>query len=117
MFLSYVLLQYRLSLNFFVILFQRPTYGSSRNQINRSANQDNFSFRKSKKVLETRSLPRREGLRPRRSKAVPREQLMIESEDEQGTSEDKVDEDETENGNDVDDNDADGREGEDEGEG
>ncbi|GFY92817.1 cell division cycle protein 48-related [Actinidia rufa] len=93
-----------------------PTYGSSRNQINHSANQDDFSFRKSKKILETRSLPRREGLRPRRSKAVPREQLMMESEDEQGTSEDKVDEDETENGNDVDDNDADGREGEDEGE-
>ncbi|XP_057498909.1 ATPase family AAA domain-containing protein At1g05910-like [Actinidia eriantha] len=93
-----------------------PTYGSSRNQINHSANQDDFSFRKSKKILETRSLPRREGLRPRSSKAVPREQLIIESEDEQGTSEDKVDEDETENGNDVDDNDADGREGEDEGE-
>ncbi|PSS35865.1 ATPase family AAA domain-containing protein [Actinidia chinensis var. chinensis] len=93
------------------------TYRSSRNQINRSANQDDFSFHKSKKVLETRSLPRREGLRPRRSKAVPREQLIIESEDEQGTSEEKVDEDETENGNDVEDNDVDDREGEDEGEG
>ncbi|KAH7835155.1 hypothetical protein Vadar_023398 [Vaccinium darrowii] len=105
----------------------RPTYRSSRNPISSRASQDDFSFRKRKKAYETRSLPRREGLRPRRSKALGRDQLNIESDDEQGTSEEKVAEDETENGHDVedddDDDDADDREdqevgdGEDEGEG
>ncbi|KAL6970767.1 hypothetical protein U1Q18_030455 [Sarracenia purpurea var. burkii] len=95
----------------------RPTYRSSRNQINSSARQGNFSFPKRKKVLETRALPRREGLRPRRSKGAAREPLIIESDDDQGTSEEKVGQDETENVNDVEDNDADGVEGEDEGDG
>ncbi|CAL5417016.1 unnamed protein product [Camellia sinensis] len=83
------------------------------NRIDNSASQDDFSSHKRKKVLETRSLPRGEGLRPRRSKAVAREQLIIESDDEQDTSEEKVGQDETENGNDVEDNDADDGEGQD----
>lgn len=95
----------------------RPTYRRSRNRIDNSASQDDFSSHKRKKVLETRSLPRREGLRPRRSKAVAREQLIIESDDEQDTSEEKVGQDETENGNDVEDNDADDGEGQDDGDG
>ncbi|CAL5347990.1 unnamed protein product [Camellia sinensis] len=84
-----------------------------RNRIDNSASQDDFSSHKRKKVLETRSLPRGEGLRPRRSKAVAREQSIIESDDEQDTSEEKVGQDETENGNDVEDNDADDGEGQD----
>ncbi|KAI8003820.1 ATPase family AAA domain-containing protein [Camellia lanceoleosa] len=84
-----------------------------RNWIDNSASQDDFSSHKRKKVLETRSLPRREGLRPRCSKAVAREQLIIESDDEQDTSEEKVGQDGTENGNDVEDNDADDGEGQD----
>ncbi|XAR48719.1 hypothetical protein NMG60_11031624 [Bertholletia excelsa] len=95
----------------------RPRYRSARNQIDNSASQDDFSSPKHKKVLESRSLPRREGLRPRRSKAIAREELILESDDEQGTSEDKVGQDETENGNDVEDNDVDDGEGQDEGEG
>ncbi|KAI8003822.1 ATPase family AAA domain-containing protein [Camellia lanceoleosa] len=80
-----------------------------------SGTEDNDLMRK--KVLETRSLPRREGLRPRCSKAVASEQLIIESDDEQDTSEEKVGQDETENGNDVEDNDADDGEGQDDGDG
>ncbi|RVW76828.1 ATPase family AAA domain-containing protein [Vitis vinifera] len=97
----------------------RPKYRPSRNRIDNSASQDELSSPKHKKILDARPLPRREGLRPRRSKAVAREQLNLESDDEQGTSEEKVGHDETENGNEVEDNDADADadDGEDEDEG
>ncbi|XP_052207689.1 ATPase family AAA domain-containing protein At1g05910 [Diospyros lotus] len=95
----------------------RPRYRSSRNQIDNSASQDDFSSPKRKKVAETRLLPRREGLRPRHSKKIAREQLTIGSDDEQGTSEEKVGADDTENGNDIEDNDADDGEGQDDGDG
>ncbi|CAK9161141.1 unnamed protein product [Ilex paraguariensis] len=87
----------------------RPKYRSSRNQIENSASQDEL-------------LPRREGLRPRRSKAAAREQLNLESDNEQGTSEENASQDEHENGNNVEDNVAEGEDeggegdGEDEGE-
>ncbi|CBI36654.3 unnamed protein product, partial [Vitis vinifera] len=67
----------------------RPKYRPSRNRIDNSASQDELSSPKHKKILDARPLPRREGLRPRRSKAVAREQLNLESDDEQGTSEEK----------------------------
>ncbi|KAK9288139.1 hypothetical protein L1049_016587 [Liquidambar formosana] len=95
----------------------RPTYRPLRNQIDNSASQDELSSPKRKKIRETKSLPRREGLRPRGSKSAAREQLNLESDDEQGTSEEKVGQDETENGNEVEDNDADDGEGEDDGDG
>uniref|UniRef100_A0A5B7BUG9 AAA+ ATPase domain-containing protein n=1 Tax=Davidia involucrata TaxID=16924 RepID=A0A5B7BUG9_DAVIN len=94
-----------------------PRYRTSRNRIDNSASQDELSSPKRKRIRETKSLPRREGLRPRRSKAVIREQLTLESDDEQGTSEEKVGQEETENGNDIEDNDADDGDGEDEGDG
>ncbi|KAK9141301.1 hypothetical protein Scep_010982 [Stephania cephalantha] len=75
-----------------------------------TGSQDKLSRRpKRKKILQTKA-PRREGLRPRRSKIMLTEQSDQEFDDEQGTSEEQVD-DETENGNDVE-----GDEGEDEGE-
>lgn len=71
--------------------------------------------------METKQTPRREGLRPRHSKAVARERLRLESDDEQGTSVEKAGQDDMVNGNDVDYNDADDGhndgEAEDEGEG
>ena len=103
---------------FWMVLFQRPKYRPSRNRIDNSASQDELSSPKQKKILNSRPLPRREGLRPRRSKAGAREKLNLESDDEQGTSEEKGGRDETENGNEVeDDADADADDGEDEDEG
>nr|GMC56244.1 ATPase family AAA domain-containing protein At1g05910 isoform X1 [Ipomoea batatas] len=97
-----------------------PKYGSSRNRIdNNSATQDEMTPRRAG------LRPRRAGLRPNRSRAVAKKKLKLESDDEQDTSEEKVDQDEPANGNDIEDNDAedegggdgDGEEdGEDEGE-
>ncbi|XP_062107799.1 ATPase family AAA domain-containing protein At1g05910 isoform X2 [Humulus lupulus] len=93
----------------------RPTYRSSRNQIDNNVSQDELSFLKDKNTVENKSTPRREGLRPRRSKGVARGQLTLESDDDQGTSEEKVGEDDTENGNDIEDIDV--SDGQNEGEG
>lgn len=70
-----------------------------------------------KKTVETKSTPRREGLRPRRSRTIKTEPLALDSGDEQDTSEEKDVQDETENGNDIDDNDADDGQNDDEGDG
>lgn len=100
----------------------RPRYRSSRRQIDNRASRDFLSTPKRKKPLGTRLLPRREGLRPRRSQ-VGGVELMVESDDEECTSEDKASQDETENMNDMEDNDAedgddhDEDDGENEGEG
>lgn len=101
-------------------MLQSPKYGSSRNRIdNNSATQDEMTPRRAG------LRPRRAGLRPNRSRAVAKKKLKLESDDEQDTSEEKVDQDEPANGNDIEDNDAedegggdgDGEEdGEDEGE-
>lgn len=88
-------------------LFQRPAYRSSRNQIENNVSQDELLSPKRKRVVENKTTPRREGLRPRRSKVAVGEQLNLEFEDEQDTSEEKIGEDETENGNDIEDNDPD----------
>ncbi|ESW03951.1 hypothetical protein PHAVU_011G054900 [Phaseolus vulgaris] len=102
----------------------RPAYPLLRNRIKNRVKQDGLMSSKRKRAAETKPTPRREGLRPRRSKGAVIERLISESDDEQDLSEEKVDQDETENGNDVEDNDADDGqneiegdvEGEDEGE-
>ncbi|KAF8408546.1 hypothetical protein HHK36_004609 [Tetracentron sinense] len=95
----------------------RPKYRSSRNKIENSASQDELSTSpKHKRITETKSFSRREGLRPRHSKAVARERLDQGSDDDQGTSEEQVSQDETENG-DVEVDGGDEGEDEDEGEG
>ncbi|XP_048332650.2 ATPase family AAA domain-containing protein At1g05910 isoform X2 [Ziziphus jujuba] len=84
---------------------ERPAYKLSRNQIDNNVSQDELLSPKRKRLAENKTTPRREGLRPRRTKVAVREHL--EFDDEQGTSEEKVGQDETENGNDIEDNDAD----------
>ncbi|XP_034900808.1 ATPase family AAA domain-containing protein At1g05910-like isoform X3 [Populus alba] len=95
----------------------RPAFRPLRNRIHNSASQDELSSSKHKKIVETKSTPRREGLRPRRSRTIKTEPLALDSGDEQDTSEEKAVEDETENGNDIDDNDADDGQNDDEGDG
>ncbi|XP_020533129.2 ATPase family AAA domain-containing protein At1g05910 isoform X2 [Jatropha curcas] len=85
----------------------KPTFRGLRNRIDNSVSQDELSSAKHKKIVDTRSTPRREGLRPRRSKTVAREQLKLESGDEEDTFQEKVVQDETENGNEIDDDDVD----------
>ncbi|KAJ6370441.1 hypothetical protein OIU76_028673 [Salix suchowensis] len=94
----------------------RPAFQPPRNRIHNSASQDELSSSKHKKTVETKSTPRREGLRPRRSRTIKTEPLALDSGDEQDTSEEKDVQDETENGNDIDDNDADDGQNDDEGE-
>lgn len=89
----------------------RPTYQPIRKRIVNSVSQDDIPSPKRKKVLQAKSLPRREGLRPRGSRQVARGPLNLESDNEQETSEEKTGQDETENGNEVEDNDADDGEG------
>ncbi|MBA0612312.1 hypothetical protein Godav_012922, partial [Gossypium davidsonii] len=82
----------------------RP-YRPRRNRVANSVSQDESPSPKQKKTSDTKEAPRREGLRPRRSKTV--KQINLGYDDEQSTSEEKVGEDETENGNDLDDEAAD----------
>ncbi|XP_050256682.1 ATPase family AAA domain-containing protein At1g05910 [Quercus robur] len=93
----------------------RPTFRRLRNRVDNSMSHDDLSSPKRRKIVDTKPAPRREGLRPRRSKSMARERLELESDDEQGTSLEKAGQDDMENGNDVDDNDAD--DGQNEGEG
>ncbi|KAF9663237.1 hypothetical protein SADUNF_Sadunf17G0017500 [Salix dunnii] len=95
----------------------RPSFRPLRNRIHNSVSQDELSSSKHKKIVETKSTPRREGLRPRRSRTIKIEPLALDSGDEQDTSEEKDVQDETENGNDIDDNDADDGQNDDEGDG
>ncbi|BFG15735.1 hypothetical protein CerSpe_020090 [Prunus speciosa] len=92
----------------------KATGKSMKNQVHNSACKDEPSSPKHKKIVETRQTPRREGLRPRRLKAS-REQLVLRFDDEQDTSEEKIDQEETENGNDIEYNEAD--DGQNEGDG
>ncbi|OMO88191.1 hypothetical protein CCACVL1_08536 [Corchorus capsularis] len=93
----------------------RPSYRPSRNRVDNSGSQDDSPSPKRKKTMETKETPRREGLRPRRSKAVAIKRINLDYGDEQDTSEEKIGEDETENGNDLDDDAAD--DGQNDGEG
>lgn len=91
----------------------KPRRYWTRSRIDNTTNRDDLLSSKRRKVVETTSTPRREGLRPRRSKAnLRRAPLAF---DDEGTSEEKDDQDEIENGNDGDHNDDEG-EGDDEGE-
>ncbi|KAE8702970.1 ATPase family AAA domain-containing protein [Hibiscus syriacus] len=85
----------------------RPSYIPLRNRVANSVSQDESPSPKQNKSMETKETPRREGLRPRRSKAVAIKQSSFDYGDEQSTSEEKVGEDESENGNDIDDEAAD----------
>ncbi|GMJ04772.1 Bromodomain and ATPase domain-containing protein 1 [Hibiscus trionum] len=80
----------------------RPSYRPLRNRVDSSVSQDESPSPKRKKTMETKETPRREGLRPRRSKAVAIKRMNLDSGAEQDTSEEKVGEDETENGIDLD---------------
>lgn len=93
----------------------RPTYRATRSKSGLNASQDDTSASpRRKRNLPSKSFPRREGLRPRSSITVAKEQSRKESIDDQGTSEDQVGEDETENGNDADEMVGDEAEGEEE---
>ncbi|KAJ6734261.1 hypothetical protein OIU79_001505 [Salix purpurea] len=74
----------------------RPAFQPLRNRIHNSASQDELSSSKHKKTVETKSTPRREGLRPRRSRTIKTEPLALDSGDEQDTSEEKDEEEEEE---------------------
>lgn len=94
----------------------RPSFRSSRRQINNRENRNVYSSPKRKKAIGTRVLPRREGLRPRRSQLGIKKELMVESADEEDSSEEDS-QDETENGNNMEDNDAEDGEAHDDGDG
>ncbi|KAG6509801.1 hypothetical protein ZIOFF_027807 [Zingiber officinale] len=80
-----------------------PRYRSSKNKTEHNVRHDRVSASlRREKIAITNSLPRREGLRPRRSLNGRRAQPYQESEEGQDSSEDQMTEDETENGNDVD---------------
>ncbi|XP_023514118.1 ATPase family AAA domain-containing protein At1g05910 isoform X3 [Cucurbita pepo subsp. pepo] len=83
-----------------------PKYKTSRSRRISNSNKNVFSSPKHTKNKENRPTPRREGLRPRHSRLISRERLNSESDDEQGSSEDKASQDEIENGNDIEDNDV-----------
>ncbi|MBA0837929.1 hypothetical protein Goarm_010039, partial [Gossypium armourianum] len=85
----------------------RSSYQTLSNRVVNSVSQDESPSPKRKKTMETTETPRREGLRPRRSKAVAVKRIHLDYHAEQETSEEKVGEDETENGNDLDDDAAD----------
>uniref|UniRef100_A0A0D9XFM1 Bromo domain-containing protein n=1 Tax=Leersia perrieri TaxID=77586 RepID=A0A0D9XFM1_9ORYZ len=75
----------------------RPRYRSSKNKVD-----DDVSARpKRKKLSNSSSIPRREGLRPRRSNRGQRLHPYQESEDDQESSEEQPAQDRRENGNDI----------------
>ncbi|XP_077212012.1 ATPase family AAA domain-containing protein At1g05910-like isoform X2 [Tasmannia lanceolata] len=78
----------------------RPRYHST-NKIENNASQDELSSPpRRKKIPDNKSLPRREGLRPRRSTKVTREK-SYQYDNDQGTSKEQVGQDDIENGNDI----------------
>ncbi|CAM8889457.1 unnamed protein product [Rhodiola kirilowii] len=88
---------------------------SSRNQVGSSSLRDEISYSRRKKLNNSNNLPRREGLRPRSSRAVKRELLNMDCDDEHKSSEENGDQDEAENGNELEDNDTIDVDAEDEG--
>lgn len=80
-----------------------PRYRSSKNKVENNASHDEVSASpRNRKIRNAKSLPRREGLRPRRSLRRTSMRPYQESEDEQESSDAQAAQDETENGNDVD---------------
>ncbi|KAK7832436.1 atpase family aaa domain-containing protein [Quercus suber] len=51
----------------------RPTFRRLRNRVDNSMSHDDLSSPKRRKIVDTKPAPRREGLRPRRSKSMARE--------------------------------------------
>ncbi|KAL6656331.1 hypothetical protein ACP70R_007157 [Stipagrostis hirtigluma subsp. patula] len=78
----------------------RPRYRSSKSKGDNNAAHDDMSTRPKRQKLSN-SIPRREGLRPRRSSRGQRLHQYQESEDDQESSEEQGAEDQTENGNDI----------------
>ncbi|CAN6167638.1 unnamed protein product [Urochloa humidicola] len=78
----------------------RPRYRSSKSKGENNAAHDEVSARPKRQKLSN-SIPRREGLRPRRSLRGQRLHPYQESEDEQESSEEQGAEDQRENGNDI----------------
>ncbi|CAN6211266.1 unnamed protein product [Urochloa humidicola] len=78
----------------------RPRYRSSKSKGENNAAHDEVSGRPKRQKLSN-SIPRREGLRPRRSLRGQRLHPYQESEDEQESSEEQGAEDQRENGNDI----------------
>ncbi|GAB4842954.1 hypothetical protein Ancab_012932 [Ancistrocladus abbreviatus] len=95
----------------------KPARYQTRRRMDNTVSQNELSPPKRKGISETKSTPRREGLRPRHSKTDVRGRLRLAFDEEEGTSDEKVGQDETENGNDIEDNDVDEGEGDDEGDG
>ncbi|KAL8130223.1 hypothetical protein V2J09_019378 [Rumex salicifolius] len=94
----------------------KPSRYRTRNRIDNTVTQNNLSLPDRKNITDKKLTPRREGLRPRRSKGDARARLSLAFHDDEGSFEEKMEEDETENGNDVDEGEGDD-EGEGEGEG
>ncbi|XP_062173203.1 ATPase family AAA domain-containing protein At1g05910 isoform X2 [Alnus glutinosa] len=95
----------------------RPAYRPLRNRVSNSASHDELSSPKRRKIVETKPTPRREGLRPRRSKAVARERLRLESDDEQDDGHNDGEAEDEGEGEDEGEEDGDDEEGEEEQEG
>ncbi|WOL04434.1 ATPase family AAA domain-containing protein [Canna indica] len=75
---------------------------SSKNKTRNNASHDEMSaFTRNKTIRNSKSVPRREGLRPRRLLTGRRAQVYQESEDDQESSEEQAIQDEMENGNGV----------------
>ncbi|XP_011656547.1 ATPase family AAA domain-containing protein At1g05910 isoform X1 [Cucumis sativus] len=98
------------------LMSSNPKFKIMTSQRDNNSNKNVFSSPKHKKNMDNRPTPRREGLRPRHSRLVSRDHLNSESDDEQGSSEDKGSQDEIENGNDIEDNDVDDIQNDDDGE-
>lgn len=80
-----------------------PNFRSSRNKSGNNTSHDELSaYPRRQKSLNATYLPRREGLRPRRSVMITRVQAYQGSENGQDSSEAQDGQDETENGNDID---------------
>ncbi|CAN8311397.1 unnamed protein product [Cochlearia groenlandica] len=88
-----------------------PAYRTLRSRVSNGVHQ-NFSTSKRRNAMEAESAPRREGLRPRRSKMMANKRLKTESGTNQDTSEEKNSQDETDNGNELDGQDPDDGENE-----
>ncbi|KAF7850782.1 hypothetical protein BT93_L5023 [Corymbia citriodora subsp. variegata] len=91
------------------------SYRSSRRRIDNNASHDELSTPQRRKIVEKRSAPRREGLRPRHSNAIGGQNNLHSDDEEQGTSDEKADQDGAENGNGEDAENEDEGDGEDEG--
>ncbi|KAK1632328.1 hypothetical protein QYE76_006643 [Lolium multiflorum] len=80
----------------------RPRYRSSKSKVNDQASERP----KRKKMSNSNSMPRREGLRPRRSLRGQRHLPFQDSDDDQESSEEQHAQDQRENGNDIEEDDA-----------